>query len=188
MSILASPEYVNAGSRVTWTGQFGSFLFSAGADPLIADVTARLKNNFNLCVESSSNNISAGGLGTGSITLSVRTDIDRGDGETDDGLTDILNNINDTFRAVGDAPTASALNNYTAAPSNDSSSGPQQAVTISTGTQAQTVAQQNAAAPKSSSSSWWDSLTGNLAAGSMGFVIGGAAVVVVIIVILIKAE
>jgi hypothetical protein len=182
--LTTSPEYVNAGSLITWTGQFGSFLLSKGASDLIATVGAYLKNNYNLMVQSSSNNISGYGLGSGSITLYLMTAIDRGDGETDDGLTDILNNVNDAFSNSGDAVVSSALTSYTPA-SQDGS------VATSTTVANQSTAVQNAAAaallpaPSSSGSptDWFSQLQSNLESGGIGLIIGAAAVVGLVIYI-----
>lgn len=174
MSVLASPEYVNAGSRMVWTGQFGTFLFSKGPTDLIAAVAALLKNNYSLAVESSQNNIAYGGLGNGSITLSLRTDIDRGDGETDDGLSDIGNNCADTFKSQGFSVSAWGITNYTPANSDGSTDNSQ---IVNTGAATKTVAQQNAENPSSSGITWWDKLTGELAAGSVGLLVGGVLVV-----------
>lgn len=173
MSILASPEYVNSGSRMTWTGSFGTFLFSKGPTDLIAAVSALLKNNYSLVVERSDNNIAYGGLGNGSITLYLRTDIDRGDGETDDGLSDIGGNVSNAFASQGFTVAGWGIDNYMPA-SSDGSTG--SSPTIGTGTAQQTVAQQNAN-KTTNTISWWDKLTGELAVGSVGLLVGGVLVI-----------
>lgn len=181
MSILASPEYVSAGSRITWTGQFsGGVPWSPG--DVISGITSHLSNKYQLAVEKSDNNISWVGVGGGSITLWLRTDSDRGDGEADDGLTDILNNVSDEFKAYNAPLTNASINNYT--PADSSGRG-----TINTGTQLKTTTQQNADKPNQPSApSWWDQFIGKIEAGSVGFVIGGVAVVAIIIVVVVKSE
>lgn len=185
MSVLASPEYVNAGSRVTYTGQFDNILLYATITDVIQGVGSYLLNSYNLTVEKADNNISI--TGSGSVTLSLRTNIDRGDGETDDGLTDILNNVNDAFNKWNCTPTASGLNQYVPA-AQDGSNGSSGAV--NTGTPLTTVTQQAAVAaaaatnPNNPSTSWWSSLTGGFSntvsqieAGSVGIVIGAVVVI-----------
>jgi phage shock protein PspC (stress-responsive transcriptional regulator) len=189
MSVLASPEYVNAGSRVTWTGQLHTTLLYATIASTIQSVSSTLLNNNSLVVEKVDNNI--GLSGSGSVTLYLRTDSDRGDGENDDGLTDILNNVNDAFRANGVTVEASALNNYQPANADGTgSSGP-----VNTGTAQTTVAQQNAAAAANAGptsgvfggiSDWWNKTVTQVEAGSIGFVIGGVAVVGFIIYLSVR--
>jgi hypothetical protein len=185
MSVLASPEYVSSGSRMTWTGGFGSFLFSKGPSDLISSVSALLKNNYALIIERYDSGISAGGLGSGSMTLYLRTDQDRGDGETDDGLTDIGQNVRDTCASQGFPPSSWAIDNYQPANTDGSTS----TQVIKTGTAQKTV-EQNTAADKSTSSvtSWWDNLTGKLEAGSVGVLIGGAVVIGLILFLAVKQE
>jgi len=189
MSVLASPEYVSSGSRMQWTGQFGSFLLSKGPTDLIASVTALLKNNYALAVERSSNNIDYGGLGSGSITLYLRTDQDRGDGETDDGLTDIGQNVNDSFQSQGFLPSAWGITNYVPASTDGSTSN---STVINTGAATQTVEQQTAASANTNATSglgsWWDNLTGKVEAASVGVVIGGAVAVGLLIFFMMKSE
>lgn len=190
MSVLASPEYVSAGSRMTWTGQFGSFMvpnsswvLPQSANDVIAAVASKLQNAFQLAVERSENNVSALGLGSGSITLYLRTDSDRGNGETDDGLTDILTNVNDAFKQVGYDVVGSSIGSYTPAPAPNGAVQP----TITTGTPLQTVTQQNANSPVSTGS-WWDGLVSKVETGSVGFILGGVAVIVIILVVVVKSE
>lgn len=182
MSILSSPEYVSAGSRMTWTGQFGAnYSYHLTLADVIQAAASVLSNNYLLAVERNDNGVSWGGLGSGSITLSLRTDQDRGDGETDDGLTDILNNVSDAFKQVGYPPINAVINNYT--PADNSGRG-----TINTGTPLKTVPQQEADKPKDNSPSWWDQLVSKVEAGSIGFALGGIAVVALIVVVVVHSE
>jgi hypothetical protein len=176
MSVLSSPEYVEAGSRIVWTGQFPSFLVAASETPndAITRVGTYLRNNYNLIIERSDNGISWGGLGGGSITLYLRTDIDRGDGDSDDGLTDILGNVCQAFQNIGDPPITAVINSYT------KPSGTKQ----NTGTPLPPVSD----TPRDSSTSWWDQFVGKVEAGSLGFVIGSIAVVALIVVVAVKSE
>lgn len=189
MSILATPEYVSSGSRMVWTGQFSGVPLSVGPSDLIAAVASTLANNYQLVVEKSDNNYSALTSSPTSITLYLRTDIDRGDGETDDGLTDILNNVNDAFKTNIGAlslynPTlmSSSINSYTPAPTQDNPAPVMQ----TTGTPLQTTAQVVASQP--ASTNWWDSLTTKLEAGSVGFLVGGAVVVGLVIYMMVRPQ
>lgn len=182
MSVLASPEYVSEGSRMTWTGQFSSFLMMASETPndAVSKVAASLKNMYNLIVEKSENGISWLGAGGGSITLYLRSDMDRGDGEQDDGLSDILGNVNAAFDAINCPVITAVINDYTPA---DTGAIQKTGVPLATVTEQQ---RQDAANNPPSGNSWWDNITGKLEAGSIGIVIGGAAVVVVLIVLLTR--
>lgn len=183
MSVLASPEYVSEGSRVVWTGQFGSTAtantWALTSSGMIQDVSAVLWNSYKLAVEKSDNGLSWGGLSGGSVTLYLRTDQDRGDGEVDDGLTDILNNVSDAFKQIGFPCVNCSINKYT--PADNSSRG-----TVNTGTPLATVQQQTA--NDKPSPSWWDQFIGKVEAGSMGFILGGVAVVALIVVVVVKSE
>jgi hypothetical protein len=183
MSVLATPEYVNAGSRVVWTGQFSNLALGLVLSSVIQAVGSALLNQYNLIIEKADNNI--GLTGQGSVTLYLRTDIDRGDGESDDGLTDILRNVNDAFSQQHATPNASALSNYS--PASQDGSGANG--TINTGTPLDTVARQNQVAAITDGggiSGWWNGLVSKAEYGSIGFVIGGLAVVGVIIYFSLK--
>jgi hypothetical protein len=176
MSVLASPEYVNAGSRVVWTGEFSSLFWKNPADAIIA-VSSYLLNNYNLVVEASAYNESYAGLGESQITLHLKTNIDRGDGETDDGLTDILSNVNEAFTSVGgNKLITSSLNSYASAAADGSNSA---GATVNTGSPQPTVEQIKAsvASTAASGGSWWGNLVGQVEAGTTGFVFGAVAVV-----------
>lgn len=183
MSVLKTPEYVSEGSRIVWTGQFGSTAtantWALTSSGMIQDVSAVLWNLYKLAVEKSDNGLSWGGLGGGSITLYLRTDQDRGDGEVDDGLTDILNNVADAFKNAGYPPINATINSYT--PADNSGRG-----TVNTGTPLKTVPQQTADKPDAPS--WWDQLIGKVEAGSIGFILGGVAVVGIIVLVIVKSE
>jgi hypothetical protein len=113
MSVLSSPVMVPAGSRMVWSGQFsgwssvdysefiGGSDFGLVANVAISAVQTSLSQNYSLIVEKS-NSTQDGG-----ITLSLRTDIDRGDGIKDDGLTDIQGNVNDAF-SLADLPVSTS--------------------------------------------------------------------------------
>lgn len=127
MSVLGSPVMVPAGSRMTWVGQFGGWSssdysnfagtdFGVGAPVAIQAVQASLQNNYSLVVEKSSYSQD------GSITLSLRSDIQRGDGINDDGLTDIQGNVDNAFSLTNLPVASSGITNYTAAGS-DSTTG-----------------------------------------------------------------
>lgn len=187
MSILQTPEYVNAGSRVVWTGQFNGVLLYGATNDVIQGVVSDLLNNYQLSVEKQDNNISLFST-DGAITLYLRTNIDRGDGETDDGLTDILNNVNDAFTRQHATPTTASLSQYT--PASQDGSGASGA--INTGTPLATVQQQQVAAAKTSSpsdwslSGWWDKTVAQVEAGSVGFIVGGVAVIGVIVYLSVR--
>lgn len=173
---------------MVWTGQFGPFINPSTSftqprmvDDVVQKVASTLSNNYSLAVEKSSDNVSWAGLGSGSVTLNLRTDVDRGDGEGDDGLTDILNNVSDAFRMLGYPPKNASINNYT--PADNSGRG-----TVNTGTPLKTAEQQAADKPADNSKSWWDEFVNKVEAGSIGFVLGGVAVVALIIVVVVKSE
>lgn len=190
MSVLDSPEYVSAGSRMVWTGQFGGGVLPWSPDEISAAIKSSLANKYSLAVEKEVNNIPWLALSTGSITLYLRTDIDRGDGETDDGLTDILHNVDDEFKAEHAPLVTSVLNSYTP-PANPQQSGGGAGATVNTGAVLKTVDQQVAtgAGPINNPiSSWWDGLVSKVEAGSVGFAVGAIAVVSLIIVIVVHSE
>lgn len=188
MSVLASPEYVSAGSRMVWHGEFHNWLTSFSESPTqaIIDVQAYLKNNYSLIVERSVNNVGFG-TGTGTIDLYLRTDIDRGDGETDDGLTDIQNNVNDAFsKQVGVPVLGSTITNYQSAatgpttppdmnPGNDSGGSDKKGCTSTD------FAFDNLGC-------WWDDLTKKVEAGTIGFAIGAVVVIGVIVFLSVKSS
>jgi hypothetical protein len=185
MSVLASPEYVNAGSRVVWTGEFSSLFWKNPADAIIA-VSSYLLNNYNLVVEATAYHETYEGLGTSQITLHLKTNIDRGDGETDDGLTDILSNVNEAFTSVGgNKLVSSSLNNYSSAAADGSNSA---GATVNTGSPQPTVEQIKAsvAATTASGGHWYDNLIGQVAAGSTGFIFGAVAVVGVLVYLTLR--
>lgn len=191
MSVLATPEYVTAGSRMNWTGQFNSgsvtdwtaafkeaILFASPYDA-VASISTQLKNNFSLIVESSDNGLNWDNS-SGKITLHLRTDIDRGDGETDDGLSDIGGNVSDAFNAAGFPVDSWAITSYQRQASDGSTQK------VSTGTSQTDVTQTPSGT--SSVSTWWDKVTGEVAAGSIGLVIGGAVVIGLLIFLAVKSE
>jgi hypothetical protein len=189
MSVLDSPQYVSEGDQMVYSGQFGPFLFSKGPTQLVADVTATLQNTYHLAVQKYENSVSDYGLGTGTITLHLESLIDRGDGEQDDGLTDILNNVNDAFRKDGYSPAGSAISQYTPAPTTDPVTGasiPQ--APIATNSPLPTAEQSNAAKTSNPTDSWWSKLVGQVEAGSIGVVIGSAAVIGLLIYLSVKPE
>lgn len=180
MSILPSPEYVSSGSRVTYTGKFGSWLLSAPETPTdtIKKVGDYLRNNYQLILEKSTNGITWLSSG-GSITLVFRTDIDRGDGEQDDGLSDILANVNEAFMTLGHDPINSVLNNYHPAPNPAQPSAAPSV--IDTGAALPVVVPTPTNTTSSSDNSgigeWFSGLFTKLEAGSIGFVFGAVAII-----------
>lgn len=183
MSVLQSAEYVSAGSRMVWTGQFPNFFMAASQTPndAIQMVAAYLRNNYQLVVEKADNGITWQGFGSGSITLHLRTDIDRGDGEQDDGLTDILGNVNQAFENFNNPVLAAVINSYTSAATHDS---------VNTKAPLPTVPEQQRQEKDvtiSSTPSWWDDLVTKVEAGSIGLVLGAGAVVAVIIYFSVKS-
>lgn len=189
MSVLASPEYVNAGSRMTWTGQFGGSqraLALGDVAGVIQAVTSTLFNTVQLTVEKVDQNIST--FGSGSVTLYLRTNIDRGDGEQDDGLTDILANVRDAFALANAAPlNGGVINNYTPADQNGNAA----TGAIQTGTPLITVKDQKISEPSGpgwSLSAWWDKTVGQVEAGGIGIIVGAVAVVGVLIYFSVRQE
>lgn len=190
MAVLATgAEYVAAGSRMTYSAQFPNlkdFLANLGPAGIVAKIGSNLKNKYNLDVEKFDNGVGISGFTPGSITLYLRTNIDRGDGDTDDGLTDILGNVNDEFRLDGHEPTSSVINDYTPAPS-DAQPTP---TVVHSGAALPTVQtiQEQAAKNNPDGPSWWDQLTGKLEAGTVGFTIGAVVIVGLLIFVAVKQQ
>jgi len=192
MSVLSTgAEYVAAGSRMVWSGQFGSLFFSSagamnlGISDVVSNLGAKLANQYNLHIEKFDNNLSWAGFGGGSITFHLRTDSDRGDGYLDDGLTDILGNVSDEFTKLGYTPTTAVINSYSPAPT-DAQPSPN---VIHTGAALPTVeTQQQQIAATEIGTNWWDSIFGKLEAGTAGFAVGAIAVVGLLVFLAIKSE
>jgi hypothetical protein len=178
---------------MTWTGQFGGSqraLALGDVAGVIQSVTANLMNNYNLTVEKVDQNI--GILGSGSVTLYLRTNIDRGNGEDDDGLTDILANVRDAFTNANAAPqNGGVLNNYTPADQNGNAATGM----VQTGTPLPTVKDQKVANPPGTDTGWfsglgvwWDKTVGEIEAGSIGLVVGAVAVVGILVYFSVRSE
>lgn len=193
MSILQTAEYVSAGSRMQWTGQFPNLvdvIANRGPAGIVGFIASNLLNKYNLVVERYDNSLGTTGLAAGSITLYLRTDSDRGNGETDDGLSDILKNVDDEFANDGHVVSSSSLNNYTPAPSQDNTAP----ATINTGSPQQTAAQENAQRLANTGTlgtgtgigGWFTGIVGQVEAGSIGVVIGAVLVVGVLVYLTVK--
>lgn len=101
--------FVSSGSVLNWTGTFDSWSFDTlSLDDAMSQVSAYLKNNYNLVVTDYNDTLSSD-IGAGDLVVTVQTGQDRGDTGTDDGVADIKGNVDDAF---------SHLNTYGATPPN----------------------------------------------------------------------
>jgi hypothetical protein len=156
----------------------------------IAAVGAYLKNHYNLVIERSDNGTNWTGT-SGSLTLYLRTDMDRGDGESDDGLTDIGGNVSDAFKVNGFPCLSWAINNYTANNGDGSTS------TVQVNTQSTTVSQDDAKkAAAAAQEKPFDLLSflglggvgTTFAAGGVGLLVGGVLAIGVIIFLMVQPK
>ncbi len=163
--------YIVQGTRLTWVGDFaaGTFLSAFSVDA-VNQAGAYLKNNYSLIIEDSheSNESIFGHLGAGTITLNLRTDIDRGD------LEDVRGNVMEAFSAIGINFASSRIIDY---------KSPGAIVKTNTGAEAD-----NSQADSSNGSplGWFDKLKMQIEAGSIGFVVGVVVIVGVGIYIAVK--
>jgi hypothetical protein len=92
--------FVPSGSYLTYTVQVNAWSFDAiSIDDAISQVSAYLKNNYNLIVTSYDSTV-AGDMGSGALTLSLQSNMDRGNTGSDDGVADIRSNVDDAFSSV----------------------------------------------------------------------------------------
>jgi len=92
--------FVPSGSFLTWVGQFAAWSFDTiSLDDAMAQVSAYLKNNYNIVV-TDYNDTLAGSLGAGTVTVSLQSNLDRGDSGADDGVADIKSNVDDAFAHI----------------------------------------------------------------------------------------
>jgi hypothetical protein len=170
---------------MVWSGKFGSgtvsdfidSLFAPSINNVLTAVRNSLANSYQLAVENY--NIQNNWNDTGTVTLNLRTDQDRGDGETDDGLTDIQGNVDNAFAAAGLPVLASGITSYSAATSDGKTGNPQ-----ATGVATPTAPPDGNTKP--GGPSWLDSLLGKVEAGSVGVVIGGAIVIGLLIYLSVR--
>jgi hypothetical protein len=107
--------FVASGSRLTWTGQFAEYTFyNQTSTDAIQMVAAGLRNKYSLFIEATNDGIGAADFQAGAITLTLRTDMDRGNGS--DGAQDIRSNVEDEFALAGNACTSSTISLLGAAP------------------------------------------------------------------------
>lgn len=160
-----------AGTRCTWQGQWSLNTWqylTASVVPTdaMSSASSYLETNAHMAVEAS--HVDKPGAaaigGTYTVTLQVRTLIDRGD------LDDIRADIEHAFfvSSLQALPDSSSVTNYTLPNS----------VTHPTGAPAA-----NTAPDTPPGSSWWDTFIAQLEGGSVGFIVGAVAVVGLIIYI-----
>lgn len=164
-------SYVVSGSRLTWSGDFGtlSFLTQSSGDTIQA-VGAGLSNKYNLLIERANNVGDWSGLQARTITLDLRSDMDRSSDN------DIRGNIMDEFASAGAACIASRIISIT--PPGGQAQGTGAPGTPPGGNPASNVCV-----------GFWDcigsgefsaafgNLTGQVEAGSVGFILGGVAII-----------
>jgi hypothetical protein len=179
--------FVPAGSRLTWAGDFGDLaFFAASSTDQIAAVGGTLKNNYNLIVERAHDGVGGfANLSGGTITLDLRSEMDRGNGSN--GVDDIRGNVADAFAFWGSACAASRIISTNLVPSKAG-----QPIVQNTGPQDTGAPKEapNPPAPDNTSSSWstwWDNLTGKIEAGSIGLVLGGAIVIGLVLYLSVKS-
>lgn len=104
--------YVSAGARLTWVGQFDSYSFyNQTSTDAIQQVAAGLRNKYSLFIEATADGIGVADFQPGALTLTLRTDMDRGG--TSDGAADIKSNVEDEFALVGNACVSSTISLFT---------------------------------------------------------------------------
>jgi hypothetical protein len=92
--------FVPSGSFLTWVGQFAAWSFDTlSLDDAMVQVSAYLKNNYNIVVTDYSDTL-AGSLGAGTVTVSLQSNMDRGDTGADDGVADVKSNVDDAFAHI----------------------------------------------------------------------------------------
>lgn len=178
---------VPSGSRLTWVGEFGPLSFwSETSTDAIQNIGAKLKNKYNLIVEAANNATSFLTQGQGTITLTLRTDIDRGNGS--DGREDIRGNVSDEFALEASAPIASRITVVTSpgqapqgtgappAPSDPNAPNPANKPCVSVWD----------CITSGNFSDAYDRATSGLEAGVTGFAIGGIVVVGLVLFLLVK--
>jgi hypothetical protein len=100
--------FVPSGSRLTWVGSFGDYSFyNQTSTDAVQQVAAGLRNKYSLFIEATADHIGAADFQPGTLTLTLRTDMDRGNGS--DGAADIKSNVDDEFALQGNAPTDSTI-------------------------------------------------------------------------------
>jgi hypothetical protein len=100
--------FVASGSRLTWIGQFGDYSFyNQTSTDAIQQVAAGLRNKYSLFIEQVADGIGAADFQPGSISITLRTDMDRGNGS--DGQADIQSNVDDEFALQGNAVVSSSI-------------------------------------------------------------------------------
>lgn len=117
--------FVPSGSNLTWVGVFdaGAFYNQAPTDA-VNQASAYLKNNYNMIVTGSDFDGSDTTVPI-TMTLSVTTQMDRGNTSSDDGEADIQSNIEDAFAVQGNPCSQSSMsvNNLASAPVSSSAPG-----------------------------------------------------------------
>ena len=68
-------------------------------DDAVSQVSAYLKNNYNLVVTDYNDTLDSDS-GAGTVTLTLQTGMDRGDTDSDDGVADIKSNVDDAWSHV----------------------------------------------------------------------------------------
>ncbi len=108
---------VPAGTRLTWVGEFsatGYHFWPNSIPDTISQVGDNLLSQYAITVESVHTDFPILPTRKGTITLELLESMDRGDGVTDDGLTDIRGNVDSAFsNLAGEAPAASRITDYT---------------------------------------------------------------------------
>lgn len=89
--------FVSSGSTLIWVGQFASWSFDTlSLDDAVSQVSAYLKNSYNLIVTDYEDTLDSDS-GAGAVTLTLQTGMDRGDTDSDDGVSDVKSNVDDAW-------------------------------------------------------------------------------------------
>lgn len=110
-----SANFLPAGTRLTWQGDFGTFAIGNSdawtVSNAISKVGVELRNLYDLIIERSSDTMGVTGLNAGTITLDLYSGMDRG-GQSD-GFEDIRGNVIDAFNHINIAVNSARITQYT---------------------------------------------------------------------------
>jgi hypothetical protein len=183
-------SYVVAGSRLTWSGDFDTFAFiTQTSGDGVQLVGSALSNKYNLLIERATNVGFFTDTGAKTITLDLRSDMDR---NSDD---DIRGNVADEWAAIGCACTASRIISITPPGGQSQKTG---APTAPPGGGKDPTAPPPPPGQGKPCSGFWDCITSGeissgfsqlsnqLEAGTIGLVVGGLAVVGLVIFLALR--
>lgn len=177
--------FVPSGSRLSWAGDFSPTAFmSESSTDAIQFVGSQLRNKYNLIVERAHNGMGWGDFASGTITLDLRSDMDRGNGSN--GVEDIRGNVQDEFANAGNACNSSRIISTTIAGQKQQTGAPSDEPDKSGNPNSDSCSGVFDCLTSGEFSSAWDNLTNQIEAGSIGLIIGAAVVIGVVVYISLK--